>query len=103
MIALFPYIDGLIDGANIEIAEEIGESNVCEYNGFLYIHLVLSNILLVFFGHLTPAVEDLRHQHLYHPVPIEEKSPRLAKVLDQISAGMFGDGHVYEPCEYSSR
>jgi starch phosphorylase len=70
---------GTVDGANIEIAEEIGESNV------------------FFFGHLTPAVEDLRYQHVYHPVPIEEKSPDLAKVLDEISAGRFGDGSVYEP------
>jgi starch phosphorylase len=70
---------GTVDGANIEIAEEIGESNV------------------FFFGHLTPAVEELRYQHVYHPVPIEEKSPRLAKVLNEISAGKFGDGSVYEP------
>ncbi|KAJ7226616.1 hypothetical protein C8J57DRAFT_1535107 [Mycena rebaudengoi] len=54
---------GTVDGANIEIAEEVGESNV------------------FFFGHLTPAVEDLRYQHTYHPV----------------SAGLFGDTHVYEP------
>ncbi|GLB44297.1 hypothetical protein LshimejAT787_1602270 [Lyophyllum shimeji] len=37
--------------AQIEIAEEVGESNV------------------FFFGHLTPAVEDLRYQHMYHPIP----------------------------------
>jgi starch phosphorylase len=70
---------GTVDGANIEIAEEIGDNNV------------------FFFGHLTPAVEDLRHQHVYHPVPVEEKSPRLAKVLNEISAGRFGDGGVFEP------
>lgn len=51
----------------------------------------------VFFGHLTPAVDDLRYQHVYHPVPIEEKSPRLARVLNEVSAGRFGDGNVYEP------
>ncbi|KAJ6602633.1 glycosyltransferase family 35 protein [Mycena vulgaris] len=70
---------GTVDGANIEIAEEVGESNV------------------FFFGHLTPAVEDLRYQHTYHPVPIAEKCPALAHVLDQVSAGLFGDAHVYEP------
>jgi len=70
---------GTVDGANIEIAEEVGESNV------------------FFFGHLTPAVEDLRHQHLYHPIPVEEKSPALAYVLQQISAGLFGDSGIYEP------
>ena len=70
---------GTVDGANIEIAEEVGESNV------------------FFFGHLTPAVEDLRYQHVYHPVPVEEKSPALAHVLNQVSSGLFGDGSVYEP------
>ncbi|TFY73832.1 hypothetical protein EWM64_g10180 [Hericium alpestre] len=70
---------GTVDGANIEIAEEVGEDNV------------------FFFGHLTPDVEDLRYQHTYHPIPIEEKAPGLAKVIDYISAGAFGDGAVYEP------
>lgn len=70
---------GTVDGANIEIAEEVGESNV------------------FFFGHLTPDVEDLRHQHFYHPVPVEEKSPALARVLETIASGFFGDGGPYQP------
>ncbi|KAF5384669.1 hypothetical protein D9757_006280 [Collybiopsis confluens] len=70
---------GTVDGANIEIAEAVGENNV------------------FFFGHLTPAVEDLRYQHIYHPVSVEEKCPPLANVLNTISGGMFGDGGVYEP------
>ncbi|KAF9488145.1 glycogen phosphorylase [Pleurotus eryngii] len=70
---------GTVDGANIEIAEEVGEENV------------------FFFGHLTPAVEDLRYQHMYHPVPVDEACPALANVLNQISGGLFGDGGVYEP------
>ncbi|KAF6746227.1 glycogen phosphorylase [Ephemerocybe angulata] len=70
---------GTVDGANIEIAEEVGESNV------------------FFFGHLTPAVEDLRYQHLYHPVPLEEKCPTLHRVLEQVSAGLFDDADIYEP------
>ncbi|KAJ7655854.1 glycogen phosphorylase [Mycena polygramma] len=70
---------GTVDGANIEIAEEVGESNV------------------FFFGHLTPAVEDLRYQHQYHAVPIEEKCPALAAVLAHVSSGAFGDADVYEP------
>ncbi|RXW24223.1 hypothetical protein EST38_g1632 [Candolleomyces aberdarensis] len=70
---------GTVDGANIEIAEEVGESNV------------------FFFGHLTPAVEDLRYQHIYHPVPLEEKCPGLARVIEQVAAGLFGDAEIYEP------
>ncbi|KAF5384006.1 hypothetical protein D9757_006999 [Collybiopsis confluens] len=81
---------GTVDGANIEIAEAVGENNV------------------FFFGHLTrnindlstslhSAVEDLRYQHIYHPVSVEEKCPPLANVLNTISGGMFGDGGVYEP------
>lgn len=42
-------------------------------------------------------MEDLRYQHTYHPVPIEEKCPALANVLNQISGGLFGDSGVYEP------
>ncbi|KAI0790153.1 glycogen phosphorylase [Irpex lacteus] len=70
---------GTVDGANIEIAEEVGEENV------------------FFFGHLTPAVEDLRYQHMYRPVPLEQKSPKLAQVINEVAAGRFGDGGVYEP------
>ena len=70
---------GTVDGANIEIAEEVGEENV------------------FFFGHLTPAVEELRYQHRYHPVPVEEKSPALAAVLNDVMGGRYGDGSIWEP------
>lgn len=70
---------GTVDGASIEIAEEVGEENV-----FL-------------FGHLAPAVEDLRYQHQYHPIPLTQRSPALAVILDEISAGRFGDASTYEP------
>lgn len=51
----------------------------------------------VFFGHLAAVVEDIRYQHAYHPVPVEQKSPALVVVLNEISSGRFGDAHVYEP------
>ncbi|EGO28736.1 glycosyltransferase family 35 protein [Serpula lacrymans var. lacrymans S7.9] len=70
---------GTVDGANIEIAEEVGEQNV------------------FFFGHLSSSVEDIRFQHIHHPVAVEEKSPALANVLDQVSSGLFGDGSIYNP------
>ena len=41
-------------------------------------------------------MEGLRYQHVHHPVPVEEKSPALAAVLDVISQGAFGE-NVYEP------
>ncbi|KAF8259084.1 glycosyltransferase family 35 protein [Lactarius quietus] len=67
---------GLLVGT---IAEEVGDDNV------------------FFFGNLTPDVEDLRYQHTYHPVPIEQKCPALANVLNTVSSGMFGGEGVYEP------
>ncbi|TRM58249.1 glycosyltransferase family 35 protein [Schizophyllum amplum] len=70
---------GTVDGANIEIGEEVGESNV------------------FFFGYLTPEVEQVRYNNIYHPRPVEEKSPALARVLSVVSQGMFGDGGIYEP------
>jgi len=70
---------GTVDGANIEIAEEVGEENV------------------FFFGHLAATVEDIRYQHAYHPVPVEKKSPALAAILNEVSSGRFGESHIYEP------
>jgi len=57
----------------------------------------LAQASLVFFGHLTPAVEDLRHKHIYQPVPVEQRSPALAVVLKEIQSGRFGDGAVFQP------
>ncbi|KAG8830805.1 Non-essential glycogen phosphorylase, partial [Serendipita sp. 399] len=70
---------GTVDGANIEIAEEVGEENV------------------FFFGHLTESVEKLRYQHRYDPVPVEEKSPALAAVLEDVLSGRYGEPGIWEP------
>jgi starch phosphorylase len=51
-----------------------------------------------FFGHLTPAVADLRYQNTYHPKPLQEKCPALAAVLIAIQEGKFGDGAPFQPC-----
>ncbi|KAH0340965.1 glycosyl transferase, partial [Aureobasidium melanogenum] len=62
-------IIGTCDGANIEITREIGEDNI-----FL-------------FGNLAEDVEDIRHQHTYQGVLIDDG---LQKVFDAIQNGMFG-------------
>ena len=46
---------------------------------------------------MTPDVEKLRYEHTYHPVPIEQKCPALANVLNAVSANTFGGDGVYEP------
>lgn len=42
-------------------------------------------------------MEELRYQHTYHPERVEQKSPALARVLDVVARGLFGDENVYEP------
>lgn len=67
-------IIGTVDGANIEITREIGESNI-----FL-------------FGHLSESVEDLRNSHQFGH---ESLNPDLAKVFESIQSGTFGDPNIY--------
>ncbi|OAQ63077.2 glycogen phosphorylase [Pochonia chlamydosporia 170] len=67
-------IIGTLDGANIEITREIGESNI-----FL-------------FGNLSEDVEDLRHSHTYGAHTID---PDLDKVFDEIEKGTFGTPHDF--------
>ncbi|KAK4704657.1 glycogen phosphorylase, partial [Phenoliferia sp. Uapishka_3] len=67
---------GTADGANIEIAEEVGDENV------------------FFFGHLTPEVPGLRRAHHFN----ESQYPsELNEAIDSIRRGAFGDGGVFEP------
>jgi starch phosphorylase len=65
---------GTVDGANIEIAREIGEDNI-----FL-------------FGHLADEVEELRHRHRYGTDGLD---PDLAAVCDEIRRGTFGDPDLF--------
>jgi len=70
---------GTVDGANIEIAEEIGEEQV------------------FFFGYLAPDIEGIRYEHTYHPKSVADRSPALAAVMNEISGGRFGTPEVFEP------
>jgi starch phosphorylase len=71
---------GTLDGANIEIREEVGEENF-----FL-------------FGLTTPEVEK-RKQEGYRPRAIYESNPILREVLDSLTSGEFshGDRGLFEP------
>ncbi len=64
---------GTMDGANIEIMEEVGEENI-------YI-----------FGLLTADVLRLRRQG-YRPRDFYERSERVRRVMDAIASGMFSPG-----------
>ncbi|CAA6605314.1 glycogen phosphorylase [Rhodospirillaceae bacterium LM-1] len=62
---------GTRDGANIEIAEEVGEENV------------------FFFGLLADEVMRLRQPGAYDPRDVIAKNAELAQVLDMIGNGFF--------------
>ncbi|KAI9159544.1 Non-essential glycogen phosphorylase [Blastocladiella emersonii ATCC 22665] len=61
-------IVGTVDGANIEIGDEIGKDNI------------------YFFGALAHEVEDIRHAQRYRQVKMD---PKLEAVLAVISSGQF--------------
>ncbi|OZJ04525.1 hypothetical protein BZG36_03986 [Bifiguratus adelaidae] len=67
---------GTVDGANIEIWEEIGDDNI-----FL-------------FGCKADQVEDLRHAQRYRNVPM---NPDLETVIQTIESGTFGDAQIFQP------
>ena len=63
---------GTMDGANVEIREEVGDDNI------------------FIFGLLTPEVKDLRPH--YNPRMYPAQNPELARVLDMIGNGSFSPG-----------
>jgi len=71
---------GTLDGANIEIREEVGEDNF-----FL-------------FGLTAPQVERRRHEG-YNPHEIYDSNAELREVLDSLLSGEFshGDRGLFEP------
>ncbi|KAF9916281.1 Non-essential glycogen phosphorylase [Lobosporangium transversale] len=69
-------IIGTLDGANIEILEEIGEDNI------------------FIFGCMAHEVEDLRHAQRYRGVPMD---PALQGVISAIERGTFDDPKIFQP------
>jgi len=71
---------GTLDGANVEIREEVGDENF-----FL-------------FGMTTPQVKELRSLG-YRPRTYYETNPHLREVIDLIDSGFFtkGDRDVFRP------
>ncbi|ORY48562.1 glycosyl transferase [Rhizoclosmatium globosum] len=69
-------IIGTVDGANIEIGEEVGAENIW------------------LFGALTPDVEDIRHAQRYRPTILD---PSLDLVVKAIQCGEFGEPSIFEP------
>eukprot|EP00274_Cyanoptyche_gloeocystis_P008552 CAMPEP_0196651646 /NCGR_PEP_ID=MMETSP1086-20130531/682_1 /TAXON_ID=77921 /ORGANISM="Cyanoptyche gloeocystis , Strain SAG4.97" /LENGTH=432 /DNA_ID=CAMNT_0041981751 /DNA_START=69 /DNA_END=1367 /DNA_ORIENTATION=+ len=68
-------IVGTMDGANIEIREEVGDRNI------------------FIFGCLTPEVEGLRHKMRFDRPKLD---PRMDEVLTQISAGKYGPADKFQ-------
>lgn len=69
-------IIGTLDGANIEILEEVGKENI------------------FIFGCLAHQVEDLRHAQKYRRSTLD---PKLETVLEAIKSGHFGDYESMAP------
>ncbi|MFZ2086988.1 MAG: glycogen/starch/alpha-glucan family phosphorylase, partial [Desulfobaccales bacterium] len=65
---------GTLDGANIEILEEVGEDNI-------YI-----------FGLTADDIAEMRHQGSYHPWEYYQNYPDLRRVLDSLRDGRFSPG-----------
>jgi starch phosphorylase len=71
---------GTLDGANVEILDEVGAANI------------------FIFGHTSAEVAALNEQG-YHPGPWIERSPRLQQVLNTFATGPLGLAYpgLFEP------
>lgn len=67
---------GTLDGANIEIMEEVGEENI------------------FIFGKTADELDEIRRNG-YDPKAIYENDPELKRVIDQIKRGFFSPSEPY--------
>ncbi|VFQ42947.1 glycogen/starch/alpha-glucan phosphorylase [Desulfoluna butyratoxydans] len=75
---------GTLDGANIEIMEEVGEENI------------------FIFGLTAGEVQAIRASHNYRPWEIAETNPAIKRVLDALGTGRFSPdapGRFIPVCE----
>lgn len=62
---------GTLDGANIEIREEVGEEN------------------FFIFGHQAQELLEMRAQHSYRPRDYYERDPRIKRIIDAFGDNLF--------------
>ncbi len=74
---------GTMDGANVEIVEEVGEENA------------------FIFGLSSQEVIDFEHNNQYNPRDIYNSDPAIRKVVDQLVDGTYGDPQLFREL-YSS-
>jgi starch phosphorylase len=62
---------GTLDGANIEIREEVGEDNI------------------FIFGYEAEALQDMRLRHTYRPRAYYDRDPRIKRIVDAFGSDLF--------------